>query len=99
VIYLTQLVYVRDGCEDAFHQFEELVLPLLPKYGGELLLRLRPGPSSVIAGSWEPPYEVHILRFESDADVARYSNDEVRQRHLSLKDQSVRSALLIRGTI
>jgi hypothetical protein len=99
MIYLTQLVYVREGCEGAFHEFEDLVLPLLPKYGGELLLRLRPTPSSVIAGSSEPPYEVHIVRFASESDIERYSSDEVRQRHLRLKEDSVRSVLIIKGKV
>jgi len=99
VVYLVQLVYVREGCEEAFQQFEDLVLPRLAKYGGELLLRLRPDRACVIAGSSEPPYEVHIVRFESEDDVGRYSNDEVRQRHLRLKDESVRSVLSIRGAV
>ena len=73
------------------------MLPLLPKYRGELLLRLRPDPGSKIAGSQEAPYEVHVVRFESEEDLARYANDEVRQRHLHLKDRSVRSVLVIKG--
>lgn len=97
MVYLTQLVYVRPGCEEAFHRFEDLVLPLLPKYGGELLLRLRPDRASVISGSAETPYEVHIVRFQHEADIDRYSNDEVRQRHLRMKEESVRSVLLIKG--
>ena len=39
MIYLTQLVYVRPGEEETFREFEDAVLPLLAKYGGELLLR------------------------------------------------------------
>ena len=98
MVYLTQLVYVREGCEEAFQQFEDLVLPRLPKYGGELLLRLRPDRASVIAGSSAPPYEVHIVRFESEDGFGRYSKDEVRQRHLQLKEQSVSSVILIKGS-
>ena len=98
MVYLTQLIYVRAGHEAAFHEFEDAVLPLLPRYGGELVLRLRPGRNAVIASSAEPPYEVHVLRFANEADIARYANDEVRQRHLHLKDRAVQSVLLIKGT-
>jgi len=98
MIYLTQLIYVREGQEAVFARFEDAVLPLLSKYRGELLLRLRPGPASRLDGCSETPYEIHVVRFESDDDLGRYSNDEERQRLLPLKDQSVRSSLLIKGT-
>jgi hypothetical protein len=97
MIYLTQLIYVREGEEPTFHEFEESVLGLLPKYRGELVLRLRPDPRSKIDGSAEAPYEVHIVSFESDEDFARYSNDEQRKRMLPYKDKSVRNALLFKG--
>jgi len=98
MIYLTQLVYVREGHEATFQQFEDIVLPLLAKHRGELLLRLRPPADSKIGGSSDTPYEVHVVRFESDADLAGYSSDEERQRCLHLKEQSVRSALQIKGS-
>src|SRR5262245_44198259 len=99
MIYLTQLIYLSEGHEVAFDQFEDAVLRLLPKYRGELLLRLRPGPMSKIGGSSEAPFEIHVVRFESDHDLLRYSNDEERKRLLPLKEQSVRSSLLIKGAL
>lgn len=98
MLYLTQLIFVRAGHEAAFREFEDVVLPLLPRYGGELVLRLRPGPDAVIATSSKAPYEVHVLRFANEADIERYASDELRQRHLHLKDASVESVLLIKGT-
>ena len=44
--YLTQLIYVREGHEATFSEFEDIVLPLLARHRGELLLRLRPGRES-----------------------------------------------------
>ncbi len=97
MLYVTQLVYVHAGREAMFHEFEDVVLPLLQKYRGELLLRLRPDASSKIAGSDEVPYELHLVRFTSEADLEAYTNDEVRQRVLHLRDESVRSTLVIMG--
>lgn len=99
MIYLTQLVYVREGREETFQQFESIVLPLLTRHGGELLLRLRPDAASVIGGSAEVPYELHLVRFESEDALARYSSDPERRRVLSMKDESVRSTLLVKGTL
>ena len=98
MIYLTQLIYVHPGREQAFQEFEDTVLPLLGKYRGELLLRLRPGLEAKIAGSSEAPYEVHVLGFASEQDLAAYSSDAERQRALPLKERSVRSSFLIKGS-
>lgn len=97
MLYVTQLVYVHAGREAMFHAFEEVVLPLLHKYRGELLLRLRPDASSKIAGSDEVPYELHLVRFTTESDLEGYANDEARQRVLHLRDQSVRSTMVIMG--
>jgi hypothetical protein len=99
MIYLTQLVYVREGREREFLEFEAVVLPLLAKHRGELLLRLRPESAALVGGSAEAPYEVHVVRFASEADLAAYSNDEVRVAVLRLKEESVRYSVTIRGTL
>lgn len=44
MIYVTQLIYVREGHEADFERFEAIVLPRLNAYRGELILRLRPDP-------------------------------------------------------
>ncbi|HEY5922161.1 MAG TPA: hypothetical protein VIV11_10845 [Kofleriaceae bacterium] len=98
MIYVTQLVYVNEGCETTFQQFEEIVLPLLAKYRGELLLRLRPTRDSKVGGSLDTPYELHVVRFEEESDLVRYAADEERQRCLHLKDQSVRVALQFKAS-
>jgi hypothetical protein len=99
MIYLTQLVYVRPGEEQTFREFEDVVLPLLAKYGGELLLRLRPTAESVVSASIELPYEIHFLRFGSEEAIERYARDEARQRVIELRDRSLRATLLIKGTL
>jgi hypothetical protein len=97
MIYVTQLIYVHEGHEAAFEQFEAIVLPRLAMYSGELVLRLRPDAGSKIGGTAELPYEVHLVRFETDEDLARYAQDEERMRWIELKDRSVRSSLVIKG--
>ena len=98
MVYLTQFVYVNDGEEQTFEAFENVAIPLIPKYRGELLLRIRPNPESIISAGIEVPYEIHVVRFESEDDFQRYSQDEERKRVLHLKDASVRSAILVKGT-
>ena len=98
MLYITQLVYVHPGKESAFEEFEAVACERLLMYGGQMLLRLRPTPESVVAAEAEVPYEVHFLRFENAADLARYTQDEERQRVLHLKADAVRASLLVQGT-
>ena len=41
-LYFTQLIYIKEGQEATFHQFEDVAIPLISKYNGQLLLRVRP---------------------------------------------------------
>jgi hypothetical protein len=99
MIYYTQLIFVRPGKEDVFHRFEDHVLPLLARYNGKLLLRVRPQADAIIATDVGRPYEVHIISFASKADFAAYAADPARQEHFPLKDESVTSAMLIEGNL
>lgn len=97
MIYITQLVFVKEGKEKDFYQFEDKVLPLLEKYNGKLLYRLRPDKNAFIFGMDEHPHEIHIISFKSEEDIKMYSNDSDRRKHVYLKEASVKSSLIIKG--
>jgi uncharacterized protein (DUF1330 family) len=97
MIFLTQLVYVKEGQESVFHQFEEIAIPAIIKYNGRLLLRIRPTDNAFIEHHIERPYEIHLVEFETEQDFQNFSNDEERKKFLHLKEQSVKSVLLIKG--
>ncbi|GGM83810.1 hypothetical protein GCM10010967_14550 [Dyadobacter beijingensis] len=96
MVTVTQFVYVKEGKEEIFQQFESLVLPLIPRYNGKLLLRLRLGPEQLIEGELEAPYEVHLVSFGSDADLAAYMSDQTREKNLYLKEESILKVLTVR---
>ena len=97
MIYLTQLIYLKEGQESVFHEFEDIAIPLISKYNGTLLLRIRSDEKSFIAGSLENPYEIHLVEFPNEQDFIRYGQDEERKKFLHLKAQSIRSSWLIKG--
>ena len=41
MIHLTQLIYIKEGKEETFHEFEEIAIPTILKYNGRLTLRLK----------------------------------------------------------
>ncbi|GAB4035910.1 DUF1330 domain-containing protein [Spirosoma jeollabukense] len=97
MIYFTQLIYINEGQEDVFHQFEDVAIPLIEKYNGRLLLRIRPTDDAYIEHQIDKPYEIHLVEFDNEADFHAFSRDESRKQFLHLKDQSVKSSMLIQG--
>ena len=97
MIYFTQLIYIKAGEEQTFHEFENVALPLLKQYNGDLLLRIRPAEFQKIEGSMEMPYEIHLVSFSSETDFENFKGDKTRSNFLHLKEKSIRSVLLIKG--
>ncbi|HTB23803.1 MAG TPA: hypothetical protein VK711_00470 [Puia sp.] len=98
MIFLTQLIYIKEGQEKVFHQFEEIAIPAISKYNGRLLIRLRPDDHSIVENNIGKPYEIHIVEFDSEQDFLNFNQDEERRKFLHLKEQSVKTVLLIKGT-
>jgi hypothetical protein len=59
MIYITQLIYIKEGQESVFHQFEDIAIPIISKYNGRLLLRVRPTEDTFIEQDIDQPYEIH----------------------------------------
>ena len=97
MIYLTQLIYLKEGREKLFDEFEAIAIPIIRKHKGELLLRVRPDPVALIEGSIELPYEIHLVSFPSQEDCDSFANDEERKSFLRLKEDSIREAMLFQG--
>jgi uncharacterized protein (DUF1330 family) len=97
MIYITQLIYIQEGQEEVFHQFEAIAIPIISKYNGRLTLRVRPSEDTFIEPNIERPYEIHLVEFESQTDFDAFKIDEERKKFLHLKEQSIRSSILIQG--
>lgn len=96
-VYITQLIYINPGHEKVFDEFEALAIPLISKYNGELMMRIRPTKETFIEVSVEKPYEIHLVVFDSESDFKNFMNDESRKAFLHLKAESVKSSFLIKG--
>jgi len=97
MIYITQLIYIIKGQEKIFNQFEDIAIPIIAKYNGRLLLRVRPESDSFIEHQIDKPYEIHLVEFDSEQDFENFKQDEERKRFLHLKEQSIKAAILIQG--
>ena len=86
MIFITQLVYINEGRENVFDQFEEVAIPTILKYNGRLLLRIRPTENNFIEHHIDKPYEIHLVEFAAEQDFENFKQDEERKKFLHLKD-------------
>ncbi|TDX02334.1 DUF1330 domain-containing protein [Dinghuibacter silviterrae] len=94
MIYITQLIYLHPGEEASFDAFEAVAIPLIARYNGTLLFRIRP---AFIEGDAPPPHEVHLVSFPTEADFEAFGKDPERKAVLHLKERSVERIVLIKG--
>ncbi|RYY15609.1 MAG: DUF1330 domain-containing protein [Chitinophagaceae bacterium] len=97
MIFITQLIYIKEGMENIFEEFERVAIPTVERYNGTMLFRIRPDKEAVLQNSIEAPYEIHLAQFNNETDFHNFLNDEERKRFLHLKEASVRSTILIKG--
>lgn len=97
MIYFTQLIYIKQGKENIFNQFEDIAIPAILKYNGKLLLRVRPSENNFIEHHIEKPYEIHLVEFNTEHDFENFMQDEERKKFLHLKEESIKTVLLIKG--
>ncbi len=97
MIYITQLIHIIPGKEDVFNEFEDVAIPIISKYNGRLLLRVRPDDRAFIEHSMDKPYEIHLVEFDTEMDFEHFKHDEERKKFLHLKEQSIKASILIQG--
>lgn len=97
MIFITNLIYLQEGQEQVFDEFEKIAIPIMAKYNGKMLLRLRPGKEAFIEQSIESPYEVHLGEFESESDFEAFLADDERKKFLHMKDKAIKSTILVKG--
>jgi hypothetical protein len=96
-MYFTQIIFIQEGKEDVFNEFEAIAIPKIAAYNGELTYRIRPDRKNFINNIDELPYEVHYGYFNSKADFERFKMDEERKSYLHLFKESVKKVVLIEG--
>ena len=97
MIYITQLIFIKKGKEKVFIEFEDFAIPLMEKYGGKMIYRLRPDKNSFISSTKEEPYEIHFISFNSEEELSAFMNDDSRLSFIHLKEEAIKSTILTIG--
>ncbi len=91
-VFYTILIYIKNGYDNLFQEYENIVLPLLSKYNGTLELRIKTAKEDL-----SEPDEIHVISFNTESDFDNYSNDETRKKNLHMFEKSVYKSLFIKG--
>ncbi|MGA9638218.1 hypothetical protein [Flavobacterium sp.] len=97
MIYITMFIFVKEGQEAVFHEFEECALPLLDDYNGKLIYRVRPSQEAFISNEEKQPYEIHFISFASEKDFLNFGKDERRNAFMHLRTESIESVFMTKG--
>jgi uncharacterized protein (DUF1330 family) len=97
--FITVLLFINDGEEKAFEEYESNVLGLLKKYNGELIYRIHPDEESYASGNEECPHEIHLISFNSRNDFENYMNCKERDEFYLLREKSIKKVTLIEGLL
>ncbi|HMJ70394.1 MAG TPA: hypothetical protein VK508_15925 [Cyclobacteriaceae bacterium] len=97
MIYITQLIHIIPGEEKTFDEFEAVAIPIITKYNGRMLFRVRTNEDSFIGAQMDKPYEIHLVEFDNEQDFENFRRDEERKKFLHLKEKSIKSSILIQG--
>ncbi|HEX7016969.1 MAG TPA: DUF1330 domain-containing protein [Cyclobacteriaceae bacterium] len=99
MIYVTQLIHIREGKSDTLAEFDAAMSALISRHNGMFLFRFRPDPLNLIVSTIGMPYEVQLLRFETERSFDCFMQDEERKRLLLSKEHTIRSVILIKGQL
>lgn len=91
------MIFVVEGKEETFNQFEDLAIPLLEDYKGLMIYRIKPEKKAFITACEETPYEIHFISFPDDSYFQSFMLDKKRQRFIHLKEESIRFSYLVKG--
>ena len=98
-LFVTQLIFLREGQRESFEEYEDAVIPLLEKYRGQLMYRIKCHEDYVQCRLNEMPHEIHIISFPNQAALKNYLEDPKRQELANLREGIVRQDLSILGRL
>jgi uncharacterized protein (DUF1330 family) len=81
-LYILVKLWIHRGLETEFEAYELKVSRIMARYGGVIERTIRP--TGVSDDQSDEPFEVHVLKFPSQARYVGYQNDAERS---SLSDE------------
>lgn len=94
-IYLTVLIYLKQGKEALFHDYERQAAQVMARHNGRFEQIIKP---DTVNGDLPLPDEIHVLSFATPEGFAHYRQDPDSQALASMRLASVERAIFLQGT-
>ena len=91
---LVVALYVHEGREAQFEQFEAAAAEIMLRYGGTIERRIG---CATQAGE-DGPHEIHVVTFPDEAAFEQYSGDADLNALAELRSSAIRETTVWRGT-
>jgi len=92
---LVAALYIHEGHEAEFEQFESAAARIMQRYGGAIDRRIGIAPR---AAGENLPHEVHILSFPDEASLHSYRTDPELLGLADLRSRAIRETVVWMGT-
>ena len=89
-------MFIKDGKEDVFNEYESLALPILKNYNGKLIYRIRPRKEDFIVFEEEIPFELHFISFPNNKDFINFTKDDKRNSFINLKEDAIKTSFIVK---
>jgi uncharacterized protein (DUF1330 family) len=88
------LLYLKDGQQAQFYDYERRVKPIIESYGGRFEKVIKP---TQIIGDFPMPDEIHLLSFPSEDSFQNYRESPELPKIAHLRAESVEETIIISG--
>jgi uncharacterized protein (DUF1330 family) len=83
---LVVVLYVNEGQEAAFAQFEAIAADIMRSHGGRIARAVR---CAEVSSGARAPYEIHLVEFPSEEAFLGYRRDSRLAAHSGLRAQAI----------
>ena len=94
-IYMTVLIYLKEGQESLFHDYERQAAKVMMRHNGRFEQIIKP---NIVNGDLPLPDEIHVLSFATPDGFSSYRQDPASQALAPMRLASVEKAIFLQGT-
>ena len=91
---LVAALYINEGREQEFDQFETAAAQVMKRYGGGIDRRIK----IALSAADDQPYEIHVVSFPDERSFQNYRSDPDLQALSDLRTKAIRETKLWFGS-
>ncbi len=95
MILITLFLYIHENQESNYYNYEEAVLPILEKHGGQMMTKIGKGNLVWNSDNLNCPDEIHVVSFPSKIAYKEYIVDPERIALSDLRKSAIKETMVM----